>query len=69
MTSYRWPQQDPLGRSSSSTCLLWWPSPGPEDRRVRPLEKVLAGAGLPPAGQEGREWLFVSDVLFCSCFS
>lgn len=63
MTSYRWPQQDPLGRSSSSTCLLWWPSPGPEDRRVRPLEKVLDGAGLPPAGQREE-----NGSLFQMCF-
>ena len=69
MTSYRWPQQDLLGRSSSNTCFLGCPSPGPVGGKVEPLEKVLDGAGLLQAGQERRERLLVSHVLFCSYYS
>lgn len=42
---------------------------GPGSRKMQHLEKVLDGTGLLQAEQEEREWVFVSGVLFHSCYS
>lgn len=63
-------RKEQLPRSSSKHLLPGLPLPqGPRVRKHKPLEKVLAGAGLLQAGQERREWLFVSHVAFYSCYS